>query len=49
MLYVEWDEATHRKAWEDYGMEKGIEKGGNEILALLKKGMSVAEAEKTFF
>jgi hypothetical protein len=50
MLYVEWDEATHRKAWEDYGREEGRVEGRVEerkrIFALLRQGVPVEEAER---
>jgi predicted transposase/invertase (TIGR01784 family) len=46
---AEADERIRLTEAKREGMEKGMEKGGNEILALLKKGMSVEEAEKTFF
>jgi hypothetical protein len=49
MIFTEWDWDVAREVWEERAMEKGIGLGGEEVLALLKKGMSVEEAEKTFY
>jgi predicted transposase YdaD len=58
MIFTEWNLETAKKVWREDGRIEGrmegreegigigIEKGMDEVFALLRKGISVEEAEK---
>jgi hypothetical protein len=49
MFLTEWDMDIALKVREEEGREEGRIEGIEAVFALLKKGMSVEEAEKTFY
>jgi predicted transposase YdaD len=55
MLFARWDWDVAKRVWQEEAEERGEArgvaigetKGREEVFALLKKGMSLAEIEKT--
>jgi len=48
MLFTEWNLDDALAVRYEEGVEDGIEKGREELFALLEKGVSLAEAKKLF-
>jgi hypothetical protein len=45
MLLKEWDWDVAKEVWQEEAMEKGMEKGRNQILELMKQGYTTEQIE----
>jgi hypothetical protein len=45
MLLNEWDWDMAKEVWQEEAMEKGVEKGQNQILELMRQGYTTEQIE----